>query len=120
MTTSEFAESCACEAIHEDAVLAAKAALPEFEALEDLAEFFKVLTDPTRLAIMYALRVGELCVCDLSATTGGSSSTVSRHLSILKKAKLVASRRDGRVVFYRLADSHVQGIVAQAYEHLTE
>ena len=94
--------------------------LPEGKVLESLGEFFKVLTDPTRLKILYALGAGELCVFDLSVSTGASVSSVSHHLAALKHVRLVKSRRDGRIIYYSLDDDHVKSIIKYAREHLGE
>jgi len=120
MNRSETAETCSCAVVHEDAVSVARGALPGDGGLSSLGEFFKVLTDPTRLKLLYALGSGELCVCDLSATTGSSMSSVSHHLAALRRARLVKPRRDGRVIYYSLDDMHVHGILALARDHLRE
>jgi ArsR family transcriptional regulator len=101
-------------------VAEAQEILPRQRDLEDLAEFFKVLTDPSRLKILYALKAGELCVFDLSITIGASVSSVSHHLAALKRVRLVKGRRDGRVIYYSLDDDHVNSIVQFAWEHLGE
>ena len=85
-----------------------------------MAEFFKALTDPTRLKILYALGAGELCVFDLSISAGASVSSVSHHLSALKRVRLVKGRREGRIIYYSLDDDHVQSIVRYARDHLGE
>lgn len=120
MHTLESAETCSCAVVHEAAVAVARSALPADSSLSGLGEFFKVLTDPTRLKILYALGSGELCVCDLSATTGSSVSSISHHLAALRRARIVKSRRDGRVIYYSLDDMHVHGILALARDHLQE
>ena len=94
--------------------------LPEQKVLESLGEFFKVLTDPTRLKILYTLGAGELCVFDLSISTGASVSSVSHHLAALKRVRLVKGRREGRVIFYSLDDDHVKSIIRYARDHLGE
>lgn len=94
--------------------------LPLDVDLSELGEFFKALTDPTRLKILYALGTGELCVFDLSVSVGSSVSSVSHHLSTLKHARLVKMRRDGRVIYYSLDDEHVKSIIKVAREHLEE
>jgi ArsR family transcriptional regulator len=94
--------------------------LPPNKDLERLGEFFKVLTDPTRLKILYTLGQGELCVFDLSTSIGASVSSVSHNLSLLKRVRLVKSRRDGRVIYYSLDDDHVTTIIKYAREHLGE
>jgi ArsR family transcriptional regulator len=105
---------------HEDMVGQATENLPPQEDLNVLAEFFKVLTDPTRLKILYALGAGELCVFDLSVSTGASVSSVSHHLANLKRVRLVKARRDGRIIYYSLDDEHVKSIIKFAREHLGE
>ena len=94
--------------------------LPAQKVLENLGEFFKVLTDPTRLKILYALGAGELCVFDLSVSTGASVSSVSHHLAALKRVRLVKGRREGRIIYYSLDDEHVQSIIKYARDHLAE
>ena len=92
--------------------------LPARDVLEELGEFFKVLTDPTRLKILYALGAGELCVFDLSVSTGASVSSVSHHLAALKRVRLAKGRRDGKIIYYSLDDEHVKSIIKYAREHL--
>ena len=94
--------------------------LPARKVLENLGEFFKVLTDPTRLRILYALGAGELCVFDLSVSTGASVSSVSHHLAALKRVRLVKGRREGRIIYYSLDDDHVKSIIRYARDHLKE
>ena len=94
--------------------------LPAQKILENLGEFFKVLTDPTRLKILYALETGELCVFDLSVSAGASVSSVSHHLAALKRVRLVKGRREGRIIYYSLDDDHIKSIIKYAHEHLEE
>ena len=105
---------------HQDMVDLAAEKLPPLEDLVNLAEFFKVLTDPSRLKILYALGTGELCVFDLSVAIGASVSSVSHHLSALKRVRLVKARRDGRIIYYSLDDDHVNSIIKYAWDHLGE
>lgn len=98
----------------------AKVYIPSDQKLERLGEFFKVLGDPTRLKILYALRAGELCVFDLSVSIEASVSSVSHHLSALKHVRLVKARRDGKIIYYSLDDNHVDSIIQFAWEHLEE
>ena len=88
------------------------------ENLDALGEFFKLLTDTTRLKILYALSSGELCVFDISVAVGASVPTVSHHLGCLKRGKLVRGRRMGRVIYYSLDDEHVTTILGYARMHL--
>ncbi len=120
MNGTDSVDICSCSVVHEEAVAAARSVLPGEGGLADLGEFFKVLTDPTRLKILYALGASELCVCDLSATTGSSVSSISHHLSALRRARLVKPRRDGRIIYYSLDDMHVHGMLSLAKDHLKE
>ena len=105
---------------NQEAVEQAFESLPAQKILEDLGEFFKVLTDATRLKILYALGAGELCVFDLSVSAGASVSSVSHHLAALKRVRLVKARREGRIIYYSLDDDHVEDIIKYAREHLGE
>ncbi len=94
--------------------------LPQAEELDGLEGFFKVMGDPTRLRILHALLSGELCVCDLGETLGMSVSAVSHQLAVLKAAKLVSHRRDGKIVYYSLKDNHVGQVLDTLRTHLSE
>ena len=94
--------------------------MPPEELLQDLGDLFKVFGDTTRIRIMYALYGGEMSVCAISELLGMTQSAISHQLKTLKDAELVASRRDGKTIYYRLADDHVKSIIAQGYEHITE
>ena len=111
---------CSETIIHRQAVKAAQANLPASEEIVEMGGYFKILGDPTRLNILYALYKGELCVCDLSATLGMTVSAVSHQLSVLRQAHLVTFRRDGKVVFYKLHDDHVKRILQSLRVHLAE
>ena len=94
--------------------------MPPEEELQDLAEFFKVFGDATRLKILSVLLCSEMCVYDIATLLGMSQSAISHQLRILKQNKLVKSRREGKSVFYSLADEHVRRIIAQGREHIEE
>lgn len=94
--------------------------MPEESVLYDLAELFKVFGDSTRIRILYVLFESEVCVCDLAETLNMTQSAISHQLRILKQNKLVKSRREGKSVFYSLADDHVRTIIAQGQEHIEE
>ena len=94
--------------------------MPPEEELSDLAEFFKVFGDSTRLKILYVLLSAEMCVYDIAAVLGMSQSAISHQLRVLKGSRLVKFRRDGKTVFYSLADGHVRKIIAQGMEHVNE
>ncbi len=106
--------------VHADTVDRINDAMPDEDKLIDLSELFKVFGDSTRIKILTALSHGELCVCDLSKLVGMTASAVSHQLKILRGAKLVGCRRDGKTVFYSLADDHVNIILRQGLEHVTE
>ncbi len=115
-----MAATCSERVIHPGAVKKAKACIPGHEELAGMGDFFKVLGDPTRLSILHALVKEELCVCDLSVALGMSVSAVSHQLSVLRQARMVAYRRDGKVVFYRLSDAHVESVLESIRVHLAE
>lgn len=94
--------------------------LPPDETLYDLAEFFKVFGDTTRIRILYALLGGELCVGDLAELLGLTQPACSHQLRVLKNSKLVRFRREGKVVFYSLSDDHVRSIIEMGMEHVEE
>lgn len=94
--------------------------MPDDDILIDLSELFKVFGDSTRIKILTALSKGELCVCDISTAVGMTDSAVSHQLKILKNAKLVGFRREGKTVFYSLADDHVNTILKMGLEHINE
>ncbi len=111
---------CQEEAIHEDALKTVHAHLPPDELLYDLAELFKIFGDSTRIKILYALLESELCVCDIAKLMDVTQSAVSHQLRVLKSSKLVKFRREGKIVYYSLADEHVIRILSQGMEHIEE
>jgi ArsR family transcriptional regulator, lead/cadmium/zinc/bismuth-responsive transcriptional repressor len=110
--------TCPDRVVHVDAVRRARAALPIGSSLAGVADIFAALADPTRLRIVAALAAGELCVCDLAATVGQSESAISHQLRVLRGLGLVRPRRDGRLVYYSLDDSHVTALYNQALDHV--
>lgn len=94
--------------------------MPDDKRLYDLADLFRLFGDATRIRILYALSEAELCVCAISELLGMSQSAISHQLKVLKDGNLVACRREGKTVFYFLADDHVRRIIDQGYEHITE
>ncbi|MCI9187734.1 MAG: helix-turn-helix transcriptional regulator [Oscillospiraceae bacterium] len=105
---------------HPSRIETVKKLLPADEVLYDLAELFKIFGDSTRIKLLYALYESELCVCDLADVLGLTQSAVSHQLRLLKSSKLVKFRREGKTVFYSLADDHVVRILSQGMEHLEE
>ena len=94
--------------------------MPPEEELYDLAELFKVFGDTTRVKILYALFAAEMCVCDIAALLNMTQSAISHQLRVLKQARLVKFRREGKTVFYSLDDEHIKGIFGQGLEHISE
>ena len=94
--------------------------LPDDEILYDLAELFKVFSDSTRIRILYALFESELCVCDIAEVLSMTQSAISHQLRVLKQARLVRNRREGKQIYYSLADDHVRTIIGQGMDHITE
>ena len=111
---------CDDECIHNDIVNEVIAKLPDEELLYDVAELFKVFGDSTRVRIICALFESEMCVCDIAAVLNMTQSAISHQLRVLKQARLVKYRRDGKTVYYSLADDHIQNIFDQAFEHIME
>ncbi len=105
---------------HAQAVEQVKAALPDDDILYDLADLFRIFADSSRIKILYALFESELCVGAITQALGMTQSAVSHQLRALKQAKLVKYRREGKTVFYSLADDHVVTILAQGMEHIEE
>ena len=105
---------------HEAILNHVKADMPADEVLQDLGDLFKIFGDTTRSKIMYALHEDEMCVCAIAELLNMTQSAISHQLKVLKAANLVASRRDGKTIYYRLSDDHVKSIIAQGYDHLTE
>ena len=113
-------ERCGFLCVHESTVEQVLRELPDDETLYDLAELFKLFGDSTRIKILYALFEAELCVCDIAQLLGLTQSAVSHQLRLLKASRLVKPRREGKTVFYALADDHVRKIIAQGMEHISE
>jgi ArsR family transcriptional regulator len=112
--------ACAVTVVHKDTVEKVRDSLPEEETLFELADFFKVFGDSTRIKVLQALFQSELCVCDLSAILGASQSAVSHQLKILRMSNLVKHRREGKIVYYSLSDEHVGAILGQGLVHIKE
>lgn len=113
-------DCCEINELHLNLIAQVQEKLPEDEILYDLAELFKMFGDSTRIKMLYALLETELCVCDLASVLTLSQSAVSHQLRVLKGSKLVKFRREGKAVFYSLADHHVIRILSQGMEHIEE
>ena len=112
--------SCEFMHIHEEIVDKVEKVMPDEQQLLDLSEFFKVFGDSTRIKILYVLSQSEMCVCDIATLLQMGQSAISHQLRVLKQMRLVTFRRDGKTVFCKLADSHIQTILAQGMEHISE
>lgn len=113
-------DTCESEIIHDDIVNAVRKTFPVDEILFDLSDFYKIFGDTTRVKILYALDKSELCVCDISALLKMSVSAVSHQLRTLREADLVRSKRQGKIIYYSLADDHVKSILECGLEHILE
>ncbi|WP_291572971.1 ArsR/SmtB family transcription factor [Clostridium sp. UBA4548] len=116
----EIIDTCNCNVIHEDVVKRVKETIPQEETLYDLADLFKTFGDSTRIKIICALFQSEMCVCDIAALLCMNQSAISHQLRVLKQARLVKYRKEGKVVYYSLDDDHVKGIFDQGLAHLKE
>lgn len=120
MCAFEYTPNCEKEHVHAEVVSSVHAEMPDEELLYDLAELYKVFGDSTRIKILYALFEAELCVCDIAQLLNMTQSAISHQLRVLKQSKLVKFRREGKTVFYSLADEHVRTIIGMGLEHLCE
>ena len=108
-------------AIHTDIVDNLRELMPDNDrVLHELADFFKLFGDPTRIKILFALGASELCVSDIAALLHMNQSAVSHQLRILRQSRLIKSRKVGKLVFYSLNDRHIKHVLAQGFEHITE
>ena len=113
-------ECCDFIHAHEELVERVRRELPGEDTLYDLTELFRIFGDSTRVRILYVLFESEMCVCDIAQLLGMTQSAISHQLQVLKKSKLVKYRRQGKTVFYSLADAHVRAIIGQGMEHISE
>ena len=113
-------EELRCEEKHSDIIEKVKKKMPKEEKFFDIAEVFKVFGDSTRMKIICCLFESEMCVCDIAEIINATHSAVSHQLRVLKQAKLVKYRKEGKAVFYSLSDRHVEIIFNMALEHIEE
>ena len=118
MSPKVMDDVCEIHCIHENSVLSIKQRMLEKNTLLNIAEVFKLLGDPTRVEIIYALSHHELCVCDISAVLGISQSAVSHQLRLLRSARLVKYRKEGKIVYYSLDDSHITNLFNECLDHI--
>ena len=112
--------ACDCEVIHEDVVERVRTAMPAGENFYDLANLYKMFADNTRVKILWALSCESMCVCDLAVLLGMTKSAISHQLKSLRLSNLVKYDKQGKVVYYSLADSHVKDIFEKGFEHISE
>ena len=113
--------TCDCDAIHEDVIAQVRKKMPESQELVTrLADLYKVFSDPTRVKILWALSQSRMCVCDVAVLLGMTKSAISHQLKTLRLANLVKAEKQGKVVYYELADDHVRDIFEKGLEHILE
>lgn len=113
-------DKCLCKLISSEEIDKIKKDIPDRDDLTQLAEFFKVFGDSSRLTLIYYLSRAELCVADLAALAGMSQSAVSHQLKILRLMRFVKNRKEGTVVYYSLDDSHIDSLFKDALDHILE
>ena len=113
-------EICDSIVIHKEVVENIKIKMPDDTSLNELADFFKIFGDSTRVRILWALSLNQMCVCDIAALLNMSQSSISHQLRVLKQNKFVKNRRDGKVVYYSLLDEHISYILKQGLTHISE
>ncbi|MDR1559249.1 MAG: metalloregulator ArsR/SmtB family transcription factor [Clostridiales bacterium] len=111
---------CNCSVIHEDVVRRVRGGISDDGQLQKAAELFKVCGDPSRLKIINALLLDEMCVCDIAALMDMTQPAISHHLKVLRQTQLVKYRREGKIVYYSLSDEHVSNIFYQSLLHISE
>ncbi len=120
MHNTAQAPGCDCGAIHGDAVARVRAAMPESARFYALSGLYKMFADYTRVQLLWALCREEMCVCDLAALLGMTKSAISHQLKLLRLANLVRCQKQGKNVYYSLADAHVRDIFEKGFEHILE
>lgn len=113
-------DRCDCNVIHEDIVNNVKLKMPSEEKLSSLASFFKIFGDDTRIKILSCLSISQMCVCDIAVLLNMTQSAISHQLRVLKKARLVKFKREGKIVYYSLDDEHVSNIFSEGFDHINE
>ena len=120
MSDIKHSDVCGETNVHPALLTEVREKMPDDEKIFDLAELFKIFGDSTRMKILFVLFEAEVCTCDLAEVLKMTSSAISHQLNVLKRAKLVKCRREGKAVFYSLADEHVRTIISVALEHINE
>ena len=117
---TQKAESCDCNVLHDEVVKKVMKNFPSEKLFDKAAGFFKAMGDPTRTKILWCLSNNEMCVCDIASVLDMTKSAISHQLAKLKESNMVVSRKDGKEVFYSLADEHVKNMLEAAMEHSAE
>ena len=118
--TEQPSQCCDLLHTHQDVVNHVQRTMPGEETLFELSELFKTFGDSTRIRILFCLFIDEMCVCDIATLLNMSQSAISHQLAVFKRQKLIKARRDGKAVFYSLADDHVRTIINQGMDHVRE
>ena len=118
--TKNSTHVCDCEVIHQDVVGRVRAAMPDGKDFYDLANLYKMFADNTRVKILWALSCEDMCVCDIAVLLGMTKSAISHQLKSLRLMNLVKYEKQGKVVYYSLADSHIKDIFEKGFEHIHE
>jgi DNA-binding transcriptional ArsR family regulator len=118
--TQTVSDACEIEFVDEHKVKSVRRAMKSDDAVGMLAETFKILGDPTRVRIAFALAREELCVCDISNLLGVSQSAVSHSLRALRQMKLVRFRKEGKIAYYTLDDEHISHLLDEGFRHVEE
>ena len=116
----DYVPQCEYLHAHKEIIDAVNSTMPDEELLYDLAELFKIFGDSTRIKILYCLFESEMCVCDIASLLNMTTSAISHQLRLLKQSRLVKFRREGKTVFYSLADDHVRTILSMGTDHISE
>ncbi len=111
---------CECDEVHSELVEKRRSEMPSEETLYELADFFKIFGDSTRMNILFAIDSEPMCVCDIAELLGMTKSAVSHQLKVLRQSDIVTYRKSGKNVFYALADEHVRDIIEKALDHIKE
>ncbi len=119
-STQTIDDACEIEFVDEKKVKRVRKAMKPAEAVTMLAETFRILGDPTRVRIAFALSKEELCVCDIANLLGVSQSAISHSLRSLRQMKLVKFRREGKIAYYSLDDEHISGLLDVGFSHVEE
>lgn len=118
--TAAINDSCEIEFVDKEKVKSVRRAMKSADAVSLLADTFKILGDPTRVRIAFALSKAELCVCDIANLLGVSQSAVSHSLRTLRQMKLVHFRREGKIAYYSLDDEHIEHLLDEGFRHVEE